>query len=70
MTTALIAFQSEAFSPSNKQIDSNANLTTAGGLAIDLTSTNCCFLISFTAIKNIILIKNVNILIIFLINSQ
>lgn len=51
MTTALIAFQSDAFSPSNKQIDSNANFTTAGGLAIDLTSTNCCFLISFTAIK-------------------
>lgn len=49
MTTALIAFQSEAFSPSNKQMDSNANLTTAGGFAIDLTSTNCCFLISFTA---------------------
>jgi hypothetical protein len=50
MTTALIAFQSDAFSPSNKQIDSNANLTTAGGLAIDRTSTNCCFFISFTAI--------------------
>jgi len=54
MTTALIAFQSDAFSPSNKQIDSNANLTTAGGLAIDRTSTNCCFLISFTAIKEFI----------------
>lgn len=57
MTTALIAFQSDAFSPSNKQMDSNANFTTAGGLAIDLTSTNCCFLISLTAIK---IINNAN----------
>lgn len=51
MTTARIDFQSDAFSPNNKQIDSNANLTTAGGLAMDRTSTSCCFLISFTAKK-------------------
>jgi len=51
MTTALIDFQSDAFSPSNKQIDSNANLTTAGGLAMDRTSTSCCFFISLTATK-------------------
>lgn len=51
ITTALIDFQSDAFSPSNKQMDSNANLTTAGGLAMDRTSTSCCFFISLTAIK-------------------
>lgn len=47
--TALIAFQSVAFSPSSRQIDSNATLTMAGGLAIDRTSTKCCFFIDFTA---------------------
>lgn len=47
--TARIAFQSVAFSPSSKQIDSSANFTTAGGFAIDLTSTKCCFLIELTA---------------------
>lgn len=49
MTTARIDFQSDAFSPSSKQIDSNANLTIVGGLAIERTSTKCCFLIDFTA---------------------
>lgn len=47
--TARIDFQSDAFSPRSKHIDSSANLTTAGGLAIDLTSTSCCFLIDLTA---------------------
>lgn len=50
--TARIDFQSVAFSPSSKHIDSRANLTIAGGLAIDRTSTRCCFLIDFTATKN------------------
>lgn len=49
MTTALMAFQSVAFSPNRRQIDSKASFTTAGGFAIDRTSTSCCFLISFTA---------------------
>lgn len=48
--TARMLFQSDAFSPSSKQIDSNANLTMAGGFAIDRTSTRCCFRIDFTAI--------------------
>ncbi|KNC21126.1 hypothetical protein FF38_10320 [Lucilia cuprina] len=47
--TARIDFQSLAFSPSNKQIDSSANLTTEGGFAIVLTSTSCCLRIDFTA---------------------
>lgn len=47
--TARIDFQSVAFSPNNKQIDSNANFTKAGGFAIVRTSTSCCFLIDFTA---------------------
>lgn len=33
----------------SKQIDSKANLTMAGGFAIDLTSDNCFFLIPLTA---------------------
>lgn len=49
--TARMDFQSDAFSPSSKQMDSNANLTMAGGLAIERTSTRCCFLIDFTAIE-------------------
>lgn len=49
--TARIDFQSVAFSPRSKHIDSRANLTIAGGLAIDRTSTRCCFLIDFTATK-------------------
>lgn len=47
--TALMDFQSLAFSPNNKQIDSNANLTTAGGFAIVRISTSCCFFIDLTA---------------------
>lgn len=50
ITTARIDFQSVAVSPRSRQIDSRASLTMAGGLAIDLTSTSCCFLISFTAV--------------------
>lgn len=53
MITARIDFQSEAFSPSSKQIDSRANLTIAGGLAIERTSTRCCFLIDLTAINRL-----------------
>lgn len=49
MMTDLIAFQSVVGSPSNKQIDSSASFTGAGGLAIDLTSTKCCFFMDFTA---------------------
>lgn len=45
-----IVFQSEVSVPSNsKQIDSSANLTIAGGLAMDLTSANCFFLMPLTA---------------------
>lgn len=51
MMTARIAFQSVAFSPSNRQMDSSATFTIAGGLPIDLTSTKCCFLIDFTAVR-------------------
>lgn len=53
MMTARIDFQSLAFSPSNKQIDSNASFTTAGGFAMERTSTKCCFFIDFTAIRKI-----------------
>jgi hypothetical protein len=52
MMTARIDFQSLAFSPSNKQMDSRANFTTAGGFAMVRISTNCCFLIDFTAVQN------------------
>lgn len=62
--TARIDFQSDAFSPSSKQIDSKANLTIAGGFAIDRTSTRCCFLIDLTAI--IYLIFFLNLLVFFL----
>jgi hypothetical protein len=47
--TPRIAFQSTAFSPSKRQIDSHASLTGAGGFAIDRTSANCFFLIPLTA---------------------
>lgn len=57
ITTARIDFQSDAFSPSSKQIDSNANLTIAGGLAIERTSTKCCLRIDLTAIVCILLEK-------------
>uniref|UniRef100_A0A3P8YHJ2 Uncharacterized protein n=1 Tax=Esox lucius TaxID=8010 RepID=A0A3P8YHJ2_ESOLU len=44
-----ICFQSVVLSPSSRQIDSRASLTAAGGLAMERTSTRCCFLIDFTA---------------------
>lgn len=50
--TARIDFQSVAFSPSNRQIDSSANLTTDGGFAIVRTSTSCCLRIDFTAVHS------------------
>lgn len=50
MMTARIAFQSVAFSPRSRQIDSKATFTIAGGLPIDRTSTKCCFFIDFTAV--------------------
>lgn len=53
MITARIDFQSEAFSPSRRQIDSSANFTIAGGFAIERTSTKCCFLIDFTAAQRV-----------------
>lgn len=53
ITTARIDFQSVAFSPNSKQIDSRASFTTDGGFAIVLTSTNCCLRIDFTAAEQI-----------------
>lgn len=45
-----IVFQSVVSLASNsKHIDSNANFTIAGGLAIERTSANCFFLIPLTA---------------------
>jgi hypothetical protein len=49
MITARIDFQSLAFSPSRRQIDSSASFTSTGGFAIERTSTRCCLLIDFTA---------------------
>lgn len=49
--TARIDFQSLAFSPSSRHIDSSASFTIAGGFAMERTSTRCCFLIDFTALK-------------------
>ena len=46
-----MAFQSGAFSPSSRQIDSSAFFTAAGGLAMDLTSTRWCFLMDLTAVN-------------------
>lgn len=37
-------------SPRSKQMDSSANLTTAGGLAIERTSASCFFLMPLTAV--------------------
>lgn len=47
-----ICFQSVVLSPSSRQMDSKASLTAAGGLAMDLTSTKCCFLMDLTAKTN------------------
>uniref|UniRef100_A0A3B3WYI1 Uncharacterized protein n=1 Tax=Poecilia mexicana TaxID=48701 RepID=A0A3B3WYI1_9TELE len=44
-----ICFQSVVLSPSSRQMDSSASFTAAGGLAMDRTSTRCCFFIDFTA---------------------
>lgn len=44
-----ICFQSVVLSPSSRQMDSSASFTAAGGLAMDRTSTRCCFLMDFTA---------------------
>uniref|UniRef100_A0A667Z761 Uncharacterized protein n=1 Tax=Myripristis murdjan TaxID=586833 RepID=A0A667Z761_9TELE len=49
--TCLIFFQSLVSSPSNRQIDSRASLTAAGGLVIARTSTRCCRFIELTAMK-------------------
>lgn len=46
-----ICFQSVVLSPSSKQMDSRASLTAAGGLAMERTSTRCCFLMDLTAIS-------------------
>lgn len=44
-----ICFQSVVLSPNSRQMDSSASLTAAGGLAMERTSTRCCFFIDFTA---------------------
>uniref|UniRef100_A0A8C4P4D6 Uncharacterized protein n=1 Tax=Dromaius novaehollandiae TaxID=8790 RepID=A0A8C4P4D6_DRONO len=44
-----ICFQSVVLSPNSRQMDSRASFTAAGGLAIERTSTRCCFFIDFTA---------------------
>uniref|UniRef100_A0A9L0IKH7 Uncharacterized protein n=1 Tax=Equus asinus TaxID=9793 RepID=A0A9L0IKH7_EQUAS len=44
-----ICFQSVVLSPSSRQMDSSASFTAAGGLAMDRTSTRCCFFMDFTA---------------------
>lgn len=44
-----IAFQSVAVSLSSSHTDSKANLTTAGGFAIERISAKCFFLIELTA---------------------
>lgn len=53
--TDRIERHSLAFSCNNKQTDSSAILTLCGGLAIDLTSTRCCFLIDLTATHGIVI---------------
>uniref|UniRef100_A0A8C4THS7 Uncharacterized protein n=1 Tax=Erpetoichthys calabaricus TaxID=27687 RepID=A0A8C4THS7_ERPCA len=53
ITTCLIFFQSLVSSPSNRQIDSKASFTTAGGLPMARTSTRCCFLIELTATRRV-----------------
>uniref|UniRef100_A0A8C3I582 Uncharacterized protein n=1 Tax=Chrysemys picta bellii TaxID=8478 RepID=A0A8C3I582_CHRPI len=44
-----ICFQSVVLSPNSRQMDSSASFTAPGGLAIERTSTRCCFFIDFTA---------------------
>uniref|UniRef100_A0A3P8V2G2 Uncharacterized protein n=1 Tax=Cynoglossus semilaevis TaxID=244447 RepID=A0A3P8V2G2_CYNSE len=47
-----ICFQSVVLSPRSRQMDSRASFTAAGGLAMDRTSTRCCFLMDLTANSN------------------
>uniref|UniRef100_A0A663M284 Uncharacterized protein n=1 Tax=Athene cunicularia TaxID=194338 RepID=A0A663M284_ATHCN len=49
-----ICFQSVVLSPSSRQMDSSASLTAAGGLAIERTSTRCCFFMDFTANQSVL----------------
>lgn len=51
MTADRMPFQVSPFSPRSVQIDSSAILTTEGGLAMERTSTSCCFLIDRTAVS-------------------
>uniref|UniRef100_A0A7M4F3Q9 Uncharacterized protein n=1 Tax=Crocodylus porosus TaxID=8502 RepID=A0A7M4F3Q9_CROPO len=44
-----ICFQSVVLSPNKRQMDSSASFTAAGGLAIERTSTRCCFFMDLTA---------------------
>lgn len=44
-----ICFQSVVLSPRSRQMDSRASLTAPGGLAMERTSTRCCFLMDLTA---------------------
>uniref|UniRef100_A0AAQ4RVA5 Uncharacterized protein n=1 Tax=Gasterosteus aculeatus aculeatus TaxID=481459 RepID=A0AAQ4RVA5_GASAC len=46
-----ICFQSVVLSPRSRQMDSRASFTAAGGLAMERTSTRCCFLMDLTAIN-------------------
>lgn len=50
MTTERMPFHVSPFSPKRVQMDSSAIFTTEGGLAIERTSTSCCFLIDRTAV--------------------
>ena len=49
MRMVLIERQSVVGSPMSRQMLSMAIFTALGGLASERTSTNCCFLIDFTA---------------------
>lgn len=51
MTADRMPFQVSPFSPRSVQIDSSAILTTEGGLAMERTSTSCCFLMERTAVS-------------------
>ena len=49
LTKTRISFQSELGVPSNKQIDSKANLIAVGGFPSLRISSKFCFLMDFTA---------------------
>jgi len=49
IVTERIVRHSVVFSPRRRQIDSRATFTTAGGFAIERTSTRCCFFMDLTA---------------------